>query len=127
MTKLALGYHLILDLHGCRENIILEKSLWPFSHQETELLAIEDAIKIYGLECRKFTYEMFDNGSWSACYVLSESHLAIHTWPELGYVSADIFVCNFSSDNRNKADRLSEFLIDFFKSEKMNVQRIERA
>jgi len=29
----------------------------------------------------------------SGVAVLQESHIAIHTWPELGYAAVDIFVC----------------------------------
>ena len=31
--------------------------------------------------------------------VLAESHLAVHTWPELRAVTLDLYVCNFSRDN----------------------------
>ena len=31
--------------------------------------------------------------------VLAESHLAVHTWPELRAVTLDLYVCNFSHDN----------------------------
>jgi spermidine synthase/S-adenosylmethionine decarboxylase len=36
--------------------------------------------------------------------VLAESHLAVHTWPELAGVTVDIYVCNFSQDNRAAAE-----------------------
>jgi S-adenosylmethionine decarboxylase len=29
----------------------------------------------------------------SAVIILSESHLAVHTWPELGYMHVDIVTC----------------------------------
>ncbi|EAX48733.1 S-adenosylmethionine decarboxylase related, partial [Thermosinus carboxydivorans Nor1] len=29
----------------------------------------------------------------SGVVVISESHLAIHTWPELGYAAVDVFTC----------------------------------
>jgi spermidine synthase len=35
--------------------------------------------------------------------LLAESHLAIHTWPETGSVTIDVYVCNFSADNSGKA------------------------
>ncbi len=38
--------------------------------------------------------------------LLAESHLAIHTWPETGFVSVDVYVCNFSADNAGKAQQL---------------------
>lgn len=31
-------------------------------------------------------------------YVLSESHFALHTYPEVKYISMDIYVCNMSID-----------------------------
>jgi S-adenosylmethionine decarboxylase proenzyme len=36
--------------------------------------------------------------------VLAESHLTVHTWPELAGVTVDIYVCNFSQDNRAAAE-----------------------
>jgi S-adenosylmethionine decarboxylase proenzyme len=36
--------------------------------------------------------------------VLAESHLAVHTWPELAGATVDIYVCNFSQDNRAAAE-----------------------
>ena len=40
----------------------------------------------------------------------AESHLAIHTWPETGFVSVDVYVCNFSTDNSAKAQQLFDAL-----------------
>ena len=36
--------------------------------------------------------------------VLAESHLAVHTWPELDAVTLDLYVCNHSRDNRAAAE-----------------------
>ena len=36
--------------------------------------------------------------------VLAESHLAVHTWPELDAVTFDLYVCNYSQDNRAAAE-----------------------
>lgn len=47
--------------------------------------------------------------------VLAESHLAVHTWPELGAVTLDIYVCNFSQDNRAAAEAAYHFLVAAFK------------
>jgi spermidine synthase len=44
--------------------------------------------------------------------LLAESHLAIHTWPETGSVTIDVYVCNFSADNSGKARRLMEGVIE---------------
>lgn len=38
--------------------------------------------------------------------LLAESHLAVHTWPELGAVTLDVYVCNFGADNSARARAL---------------------
>ena len=38
--------------------------------------------------------------------ILAESHLAIHTWPEMGSVTVDVYVCNYTTDNTAKAQSL---------------------
>jgi S-adenosylmethionine decarboxylase len=42
--------------------------------------------------------------------LLAESHLAVHTWPELGAVTLDVYVCNFSGDNSAAPHSLLEAL-----------------
>ncbi|MQA92134.1 MAG: adenosylmethionine decarboxylase [Gemmatimonas sp.] len=39
--------------------------------------------------------------------LLAESHLAVHTWPEQGYVAADIYTCGTTAEP-NKAVRVLE-------------------
>ena len=46
--------------------------------------------------------------------LLAESHLAVHTWPEIAAVTLDVYVCNFGADNSARAHSLLETLIDAF-------------
>ena len=46
--------------------------------------------------------------------LLAESHLAIHTWPEIAAVTLDVYVCNFGGDNSDRAHALLEALIAAF-------------
>ncbi|MBS7616215.1 adenosylmethionine decarboxylase [Candidatus Bathyarchaeota archaeon] len=39
------------------------------------------------------SFHQFEPYGVSAVYLLSESHLSIHTWPEYSYVALDIFTC----------------------------------
>ena len=55
--------------------------------------------------------------------LLAESHLAVHTWPELGAVTLDAYVCNFGADNSAHARRLLETLVRAF--EPREVERHE--
>ncbi len=46
-----------------------------------------------GAEIREFVFHKFSPQGVSGVVVISESHLAIHTWPELGYAAIDVFTC----------------------------------
>ena len=46
--------------------------------------------------------------------LLAESHLAVHTWPELEAATLDVYVCNLGADNSARAERLMESLLVAF-------------
>ena len=54
--------------------------------------------------------------------MLQESHISIHTWPELNTCSLDIYCCS----RRINVDNIIELLNKFFKIEKSKIQLIER-
>ena len=58
-----------------------------------------------------------ESGGVTGCVVLAESHLAIHTWPELGSVTLDVYVCNYTQDNTDKARAVVDDLQQLFKPE----------
>lgn len=58
--------------------------------------------------------------------LLAESHLAVHTWPESGVVTLDVFVCNHSTDNTDKAHVLLQALLDGFAPAQVSRQAIRR-
>ena len=58
--------------------------------------------------------------------LLAESHLAVHTWPELGGVTLDVYVCNLGRDNRDKAETLMASLIAAFGPAEVKRQTLLR-
>ncbi len=48
------------------------------------------------------TYHAFPSGGFTAVVCLSESHVSIHTWPEFGIATFDVFLSNFQRDNEAK-------------------------
>ena len=59
----------------------------------------------------------------SGVVVISESHLAIHTWPGIGYASFDIYTCG----RRDLADEIAKRLEAAFKPEKVTRKVLERS
>lgn len=48
----------------------------------------------------------FPGGGLTLVWVLAESHLVIHHWPEEGYATIDLHVCDYTGSNALKARRL---------------------
>jgi S-adenosylmethionine decarboxylase len=84
------------------------------------------AVSTAGLTAVGDTFHQFNVGNGiTGVVLLAESHLAIHTWPELNYVTLDVFVCNLHCDNSLKALQLFEQLLTAFAPS--CIQRYETA
>ncbi len=55
-------------------------------------------------------------GGITGVVLLAESHLAVHTWPELAAVTLDAYVCNFGHDNSARARQLVDLLVAAFEA-----------
>ena len=58
--------------------------------------------------------------------VLAESHLAIHTWPEMDAATFDLYVCNHSRDNRAAAEAAFVMLQQAFQPQRVVRRDITR-
>ncbi len=61
---------------------------------------IDGQIDIFGLSKVGEVYHNFPTGGFTGVVCLTESHLSIHTWPELRYITFDVFLSNYMKDNR---------------------------
>ena len=52
----------------------------------------------------------FDQGGLTLVWVLAESHLVLHVWPELQSATLDLHVCNFGTSNAANARALRDRL-----------------
>lgn len=84
-TDGSLGRHVIVEYYDCSAEIL------------SDVIAIETAMvnaaKEAGATVINSTFHHFSPFGVSGVVVIQESHLAIHTWPEYGYASVDIFTC----------------------------------
>jgi len=89
--------------------------------------AVEDA-RLTIVDEKFFTFPDYQGqpGGVTGAVLLAESHLALHTWPERGGVTLDVYVCNFSTDNSGKAEGLLDALIVAFAPREQETNRILR-
>lgn len=50
----------------------------------------------------------FDNGGFTAVFCLTESHISIHTWPEYGRLTFDVFLSNYQNINDGHVETIVE-------------------
>ncbi len=92
------GLHLTADLHGCPTDRPLFTATEPL-----RALCLQ-AVRAHGLTAVAELFHRFGDGAGiTGVVLLAESHLAVHTWPELGAVTLDVYVCNYSGDNSARA------------------------
>lgn len=117
------GIHIIGNLKKC--------DLSDIATNEDSMNALRDnvskLVKDNDLTDLGSYYHFFGKNSFTGVIALAESHVAFHTWPEFDFVSLDIYVCNYSKDHKENAERLFEILsVDVFKSKDVIKKIINR-
>ena len=97
-----LGVHIIADFLGVDPRKI--------ARVEDLRVILDRVISKSGLHAISSIFHQFEPHGVSAAYILSESHLSVHTWPESGYVALDIFTCGSDECALNAFDLLVEEL-----------------
>jgi S-adenosylmethionine decarboxylase len=105
------GVHLIVDLHGAER-------LDDIDHIEATLRRCVEAARATLLHVH---LHHFQPSGVSGVAVLAESHISIHTWPEVGYAALDVFMCG-SAD----PDRCIPVLREAFSAKRIGVNELLR-
>ncbi|MHC6179873.1 adenosylmethionine decarboxylase [Clostridium sp. JNZ X4-2] len=109
-----LGRHILAEIYGCDAEILDNKEF-------IERTMVDSALKA-GAEVREVAFHKFSPQGVSGVVIISESHLTIHTWPELGYAAVDIFTCG---DRINPWDACN-YMTERFNAKNMTATEIKR-
>jgi len=107
------GLHLTADLAGCcaanaaMTDIDALRALCLARVSDAGLAAVGERFHGFAPECG-------EPRGVTGVVLLAESHLAVHTWPELGRVTLDVYVCHRSADNSARAQALIDALVAAF-------------
>ncbi len=115
------GLHLTADLRRCA-------SASPLFTDTGALRSLcLDAVRRSGLAAVGELFHRFEpGGGVTGVVLLAESHLAVHTWPELAAVTIDVYVCNYAGDNSARAEALMAALEAAFAPGQVQRQRLQR-
>ncbi|MGE5484435.1 MAG: adenosylmethionine decarboxylase [Ignavibacteriales bacterium] len=94
----ALGRHVLAEVYGCNRSILDDTA-------RVQQVMVNAALKA-GAEVREVAFHKFSPQGVSGVVVISESHVAVHTWPEYGYAAVDVFTCGTRVDPWNVMDAI---------------------
>ncbi|MEM6796298.1 MAG: adenosylmethionine decarboxylase [Acidobacteriota bacterium] len=109
-----LGHQLLLDLSGIEADRLDDIS----SLRQLLVAAARDG----GATVVEERFHRFAPHGVSGVVILAESHLAVHTWPELGTAAIDIFTCGDAS----LTERIGESVLAALDPQAVRRQAVER-
>ncbi|HLS91812.1 MAG TPA: adenosylmethionine decarboxylase [Limnochordia bacterium] len=114
MSTAPLGRHILCEAFGCDPELLDDR-------QAVERIMVQAALEA-GAEVREVAFHKFSPQGVSGVVVISESHLAIHTWPEIGFAAIDVFTCGESVDPWQACN----YLIASFKAQNATTTEVKR-
>ncbi len=110
----TLGLHILADLYGVEAGRI--------DRVEDVRDLLETAVKVANLTKISSHYYQFQPHGATGVVLLAESHISIHTWPEHGLATVDVYTCGDPS----KAYRAMEYIISALQPKRVDKQVHER-
>ena len=112
MVATGVGRHAICEFWGASHLDSVERA----EH------ALRAAAAAGGVTLIEVFVHQFSPHGVSGVAVIAESHLALHTWPELGYIAADLFTCGDNVD----MEAIIDVMRDAFEAEQVDVRFLRR-
>lgn len=119
------GLHLTADCRGCAcaPSLLTDQGALRSALREA---ALRSGMSVVAEAFHQFLDPCGANAGVTGALILAESHCAAHTWPELGAVTLDVYVCNFQTDNSQKARAMLAHLLAAFQPASVERGSIDR-
>jgi S-adenosylmethionine decarboxylase proenzyme len=120
------GLHLSAEFHGC-----VAEPAWLTDAQRLRVVGLQ-VVADAGLNAVGAVFHQFPaNASGqpsgvTGMVLLAESHLALHTWPELAAVTLDVYVCNRSGDHSAQARQVMAAMQALFRPARVEQREVMR-
>nr|WP_201764263.1 adenosylmethionine decarboxylase [Halalkalibacterium ligniniphilum] len=110
----TMGRHVIAELWGCEVEKLNNMNY-------IEQVFVDAALKA-GAEVREVAFHKFAPQGVSGVVIISESHLTIHSFPEHGYASIDVYTCG----DRIDPNVASNFIVEALGAKTSEVVELPR-
>lgn len=110
----VLARQVLVEYYGCNRILLNDLA------QVREIML--EAVRRSGAQIVTNVFHLFAPQGISGVIVIAESHVSIHTWPELGYAAIDIFTCGMHVDPWT----IQSYLADQLKSTSVSTVELQR-
>jgi S-adenosylmethionine decarboxylase len=110
----VIGQHLLADFHSCSQSTLIN----PIDIETTLKKAAQSA---GATVISSYFHHFGEQLGVTGVLLLKESHMSIHTWPELNYCAIDIFMCGTA-----QIDAALTILNHYFQPEETSIHTIPR-
>lgn len=110
----SVGSHCILELYDCNKTLLNDANFIRRSLREAATQAKATLLNE--------VLHQFEPQGITALALLSESHISVHTWPEVGYAALDVFTCGHHTD----PEEACRYLIEAFQSGRHAMTKLRR-
>ena len=109
-----IGRHCILELYQCDDAKLNDEAFIRTT--------ITSSAKIAGATLINLVTHSFKPHGVTGLALLAESHISIHTWPEIGYAAIDVFTCG----NHTMPEKACKLLLKDFLAKHFSFKNIAR-
>jgi len=109
-----IGRHCILELYHCDKAKLNDEAFIRTT--------ITSSAKIAGATLINLVTHSFKPQGVTGLALLAESHISIHTWPEIGYAAIDVFTCG----DHTMPEKACKSLFKDFLAKSFSFKNIER-
>ena len=110
---------MICDIKNVQNKDILhiDYGIWHVKHM-LERICYDHKFCILDKIIHQFTPQ-----GCTVMFLLSESHISIHTFPEKNHISFDLYTCR-ENENNDEYDKIYEFLLEFLNASRDSNYKI---
>ena len=93
-----LGHHFVAELLGC--------DVTTLNDVQAIQRILRRAVDLADLTIVDEVFHQFSPQGVTGVVVVEESHVSIHTWPELGYAAVDLFTCGSQAEGARAVESI---------------------
>lgn len=110
---MKLGKHIIIDVSSIEEIELIAN----LDYMKILMIDIVEKLKLKVIGFNSFQFKPY---GCSIIYLLSESHLSVHTYPEYNAFSFDLYSCDLDTN----FDLIEDIIINFFNGKCIIMKKI---